>query len=128
MIDRRPLGKSFLYAVEGVYYAFKNNQNLRIHTIVGIIVILVGLGLGVTEFELAILGVMILLVVSSEMINTSIEQMVDLIVNEHRKEAKIAKDVGAGMVLITSVGAAIVGLLIIVPYILKFLRALNIFN
>ena len=63
---------------------------------------------------------MIVLVISTEMINASIEQMVNLIVTEHRKEAKIAKDVAAGMVLVASIVSVIVGLLILAPYILRF--------
>ena len=65
------------------------------------------------------LGITILMVICSEMINTSLEEMVNLITNEHRKEAKIAKDVAAGMVLIASIGAIIVGLFIFTPYILR---------
>lgn len=65
---------------------------------------------------------MILLVISAEMINTSIEEMVNLIANDHRKEAKIAKDVAAGMVLVTALGSIIVGVLIFTPYILKLFR------
>ncbi|EKD64660.1 MAG: hypothetical protein ACD_50C00332G0005 [uncultured bacterium] len=121
MIEHRPLGKSFLYAFEGVYYALKHNQNFRIHFLIAILVVLVSIFLKVNLLEMAILGVMILLVISAEMINASIEQMVDLIVTEHRKEAKIAKDVAAGMVLVTSIGSVIVGLLILVPYLTRLL-------
>jgi diacylglycerol kinase (ATP) len=53
------------------------------------------------------------------MINTSLEEMVNLITQEHRKEAKIAKDVAAGMVLIAAIGSVIVGIFIFAPYILK---------
>jgi diacylglycerol kinase len=51
------------------------------------------------------------------MINTSIEEMTNLITREHRKEAKIAKDVAAGMVLVASACAAVVGFIIFLPYI-----------
>lgn len=70
---------------------------------------------------MGILGVMILLVLSAEMINSAIEKMVDLITLEHRKEAKIAKDVAAGMVLLTALGSIIVGVLIFVPHIMAYL-------
>ena len=122
MIEHRPLAKSFLYAFEGVYYALKHNQNLRLHFLIAALVVFVSLLLKVGPFEMAILGVMIVLVISTEMINASIEQMVNLIVTEHRKEAKIAKDVAAGMVLVTSIGSVIVGLLILVPYLLRLLN------
>lgn len=113
--------KSFIYAFEGVFYALRDNQNLRIHFIVAIIVISVGIFFRVNRFEFGVIGIMILLVIMAEMINTAIEEMVDLIVNEHRKEAKIAKDVAAGMVLVAVVGSVIAGIFIFVPHILKLL-------
>ena len=51
------------------------------------------------------------------MINSTVEKMTDLIVMEHRKEARIAKDVAAGMVLLTAIGSIIIGILIFTPYI-----------
>lgn len=111
--------KSFKHALEGVIHAFKYNRNIRIHAITALIVVLLSLYLQVSLLEMSILGVMILLVISSEMINTAIEEMVNLITNEHRREAKIAKDVAAGMVLVTSIGSVIVGILIFVPHIPK---------
>lgn len=113
--------RSFVFAFEGVLHALRFDQNLRIHFIVAFFVILASIYFHVSPFEMGILGVMIILVITTEMINTAIEQMVNLIIQEHRKEAKIAKDVSAGMVLIAAVGSIIVGILIFVPYILKAL-------
>lgn len=56
---------------------------------------------------------------SAEMINTSIETMTDLITKEYRLEAKIAKDVSAGMMLLTATGAVLVAVLILVPHIIN---------
>jgi diacylglycerol kinase len=114
-----PLMNSFKFAFEGLFYAIKNNRNLKIHLVAGLIVILASIYFHVSSFEKEILGILILLVILSEMINTSIEEMVNLITNEHRKEAKIAKDVGAGMILVAALGAAVIGLIIFIPYILK---------
>lgn len=120
MIKHNPLFKSFSYAFEGILYALKNNQNLRIAFAGAIFVILASIYFHVSPFEMGILGVMILLVISAEMINSAIEQMVDLITTEHKKEAKIAKDVSAGMVLLILLGSIIVGLLVFIPYVLRF--------
>lgn len=117
MIHHRKLWQSFRYAFEGVRYALRYNQNLQLHFIAGFLVVVLAIILDIHGFEMAILGVLILLVIAAEMINSSIEEMVDLITTEHRKEAKIAKDVAAGMVLVMSVGAVIVGLLIFLPHI-----------
>ena len=102
-------------------YTYRHHQNLRIHFVGAVGVMLISVLLHVTTFEKEILGIMILLVICAEMINTAIEQMVNLISTEHRKEAKIAKDVSAGMVLLTAVGSVIIGVIIFSPYILKIL-------
>lgn len=118
-LHHRKLLESFGYAYAGVVHAFKYNQNIRIHFGMAIIVALVSLYFQISGFEMGILGLTILLVIASEMINTSIEEMVDLITTEHRKEAKTAKDVAAGMVLVTASGSVIVGILVFIPHILK---------
>lgn len=119
MFDFRKLILSFKYAFTGVGYAVVHNQNLRIHFFAAFIVVVAAFYFNVSDIEKWILGFTILLALSSEMINTSIEEMIDLITTEHRKEAKVAKDVGAGMVLVTSTGALIVGIIIFTPYILR---------
>ncbi len=122
MLDNKALVKSFKYALEGIYFALSHNQNLRIAFVGAVLVIVASILFKVTAFEMGILGVMILLVVCAEMINTAIEEMVNLITNEHRREAKIAKDVSAGMVFLTLTGSIIVGILIFLPYVLKLFR------
>ena len=92
MIDIPRLSASFRHAFFGVLFAFKHNQNLRIHFCVAALVIIISIFFRVNAFEMGILGVMILLVISAEMVNTAIEEMSDLITKEHREEAKIAKD------------------------------------
>ncbi len=122
MINFKKFYKSVSYAVEGIRYAFHSDQNLIIHCFMALFVILMSLALRVTPFEMGILGVTILVVISAEMVNSAIEKMVDLITKEHRAEAKIAKDVSAGMVLLTAIGSAIIGVLIFAPYLLRFFR------
>lgn len=124
MIETSRLMKSFGHAFEGLEHSFKRDQNLRIHFFVGVIVVIMSIVLKVNPFEMGILGIMILLVMITEMINTAIERMVDLIIKEHREDAKIAKDVAAGMVFLTAAGSLVVGLLIFLPYILRILRQL----
>lgn len=118
------LRKSFGYAFEGIIHAFTYNQNLRIAFVGAIIVIFASIFFKVSAFEMGILGIMILLVICAEMINTAIEEMVNLISTEHRREAKIAKDVSAGMVLITLLGSIIVGILVFTPHVLQFFYSL----
>lgn len=115
----KSLLNSFKYAFEGVWYALKNNRNLKIDFIVALIVIVFSVIVHTNPYEKGVLGIAILIVICSEMINTSLEEMVNLITNEHRREAKIAKDVAAGMVLIAAIGSVIVGIFIFAPYISK---------
>jgi len=119
MIDFKKLAKSFKFALKGINYALNNDQNLVIHFIIACLVIVISLLLKVSPYEMGILGVTILVVISSEMINSAIEKMVDLITKEHRAEAQIAKDVSAGMVLLAAIGSSIIGILIFVPHIIK---------
>lgn len=121
MVEHRTLIKSFKYAFSGVVFVFRHNQNMRIHVLSAVIVIILSVIFHISAYEMGILGVMILLVLCTEMINTSIEEMTNLILKEHSKEAKITKDVAAGMVLLTSIGAIIVGLLVFFPYILRLI-------
>ncbi|MBI2034852.1 MAG: diacylglycerol kinase family protein [Candidatus Levybacteria bacterium] len=122
MINFSSLKKSFGFAFEGLRFAWKKDQNLRVHTIVAIVVIVASIILKVSTVEKSILGVMIILVISAEMVNSAIEQMVDLITKEHRMEAKLAKDVASGMVFVTAVGSVIVGMLIFFPYLVKLFK------
>src|SRR5690348_5056823 len=102
MINGRRFIKSLKYAFEGVHYALKNDQNLLVHLVVAFLVINASIALRVSPYEMAILGLTMLMVITAEMINSAIEKMIDLITKEHRQAAKIAKDVAAGMVLVTA--------------------------
>ncbi len=118
MFNLAKFNSSFKYALDGLSFAIKENQNIKIHIIIAILVLIFGLILGLTRYELFSVSVLIVLVISAEMINTSIEEVVNLLVNEHRKEAKIAKDVSAGMVLFISIFASIVGLFIFISHLM----------
>lgn len=114
----KKLIQSFGYAFEGIHHALRHNQNLQIHFLAAILVMVAAWFYHITHVEQAILVVTILVAISAEMINTSLEEMTDLITLEHRKEAKAAKDVAAGMVLITAIGSIIIAAIIFLPYIL----------
>jgi diacylglycerol kinase len=122
MTNNKSIINSFKVAFQGIYYALKYNRNIRVHFIAAFLVIIASIYFKVNAFEMGILGVMILLVICTEMINTAIEEMVNLLINEHRQEAKIAKDVSAGMVLLTAIGSIIVGVLVFTPHIIKLFK------
>jgi len=119
MFNLKRLINSFKYALEGISYSFKFNQNIRIHLVITLFLIIFSFVLNFSRIEVLTVAIMVVLVISAEMINSSIEEVVNLLVQEHRKEAKIAKDVSAGMVLVVSAFALVVGLFIFIPHIFK---------
>ena len=108
---------SFKYAFEGIFTAFKAEKNMKIHFIIMLLVIILGIMLKISRVEWMICIILFGFVISLELVNTAIENTVDLITQEKHPKAKIAKDVAAGAVLIAAITAAIIGLIIFVPKI-----------
>jgi diacylglycerol kinase len=106
---------SFGYAFEGLRYAWRTQRHLRIHASLAILAIGLGLALTITASEWAALLTVITLVLALELLNTVIEAVVDLVTSEFRPNAKIAKDVAAGAVLLAAAGATAVGAAIFLP-------------
>ena len=115
MSIRHDLPESFGYAFQGLKTAVKNEPNFRFHVIAGIIVVLAGFLFKFSAWEFAILTLTIGFVLILELINTTLEALVDLVSPEIQKEAKIAKDVSAAAVLISAILAVIVGLFLFLP-------------
>lgn len=112
------LFKSFTYAFEGLKYAFKYEQNILVHSLATILVIIAGIFFKISLMEWLIITLIIGLVIATELINTSIEATIDLITQETHPLAKIAKDTAAAAVLIFGLAAIIIALIIFLP---KFL-------
>jgi diacylglycerol kinase (ATP) len=91
---------------------------MRTHFISAVVVLLAALFLGVSPLEFALLALSVLFVLCVELINTSLEAVVDLVSPEFNPLAKIAKDTAAGAVLLAACGAGITGYLILAKYIL----------
>ncbi len=117
-VKKSSINSTFKFAAEGIAQAIKDNRNLKIHLLIAILVLIASFYFKITREEFLAVIIMIILVIAAEMINTSIEEMVDLITTEHRLQAKAAKDVAAGMVLIVAIGAFIVGTYIFLPYVI----------
>jgi diacylglycerol kinase (ATP) len=103
---------SFRYAVEGIVHVFRTQRHMRFHFLTVIMVLLIGLFLRVSRIEMALLFIASSSVLAAEMFNTAIEGVVDMITQAYHPLAKLAKDIAAGGVLITSVTAAVVGALV----------------
>ena len=114
--------RSFGYAIDGLKLAIMVDQNVRFHLIVGTLVLTISILLKVTKSELLFVVFAIFFVVITEMMNTAIEEMTNLIIKEHRVEARIAKDVAAAAVLLSALFAIVVGIAVLLPYVLNFLQ------
>jgi diacylglycerol kinase (ATP) len=104
--------ESFNYAIEGIIHVLRTHRNMRIHFLVAIAVLVAALWVGVDRFELMALLISISFVLVAEMINSAVEQAVDVATTSFDPLAKLAKDVAAGAVLIASVNAVAVGYLV----------------
>jgi diacylglycerol kinase len=107
--------KSFKYAREGASHALRTQRNLWIHFFMGLAVVAFAIWLRVKLIELAILVVAISGVIVTEMVNTTIEELVNILSPAHREEAGLAKNVAAAAVLLAAAGAVAVGCLIFIP-------------
>ncbi len=110
--------RSHRYAWHGMVHIWNYHQNIRFHILTAIAAIALAYFLNISYIEYLFVLITIFFVIISEMMNTAIEEMTNLITTEHRKEAKIAKDVAAAAVFLSAAFAVIVGAIIFLP---KFL-------
>jgi diacylglycerol kinase (ATP) len=103
---------SFNYAFEGIIHVLRTQRNMRIHFGIAFVVLVAALIVDVTKLELIALLISITFVLIAEMLNTGIEAAIDIATTSFDPMAKIAKDIAAGAVLISTVNAVIVGYLV----------------
>ena len=111
--------RSFGYAIQGFVTAVRTERNIKVQLAVGTATFIAGLFVGLNWLEWCIVTVCIGLVIFGELVNTSIEAIVDLATQEMHPLAKRAKDIAAASVFVLSVAAAVVGVLV-------FAHALNL--
>lgn len=104
---------NFKYAIEGIVHVYRSQKHMRFHLMAVIIAGIFSVILKLTCLEILLVVAAISLVIITEMINTSIEAVVDLITQNYHPLAKFAKDISAGATLIAAVNAVITGILII---------------
>ena len=118
----RDLLTSMEFAMTGVVTAFKEERNMRKHRVAAVLVIIAGFIFQVSAIEWLFLLLSIFLVVTFEIINSALENVVDLASGYHFSLlAKNAKDMAAGAVLVISGYAVVTGLIIFVPKVLKLI-------
>jgi diacylglycerol kinase (ATP) len=103
---------SFNYAFEGIIHVLRTQRNMRIHFLAAAAALVAAIAIGVTRIELIALMISIAFVLLAEMINTAIEGAVEVSTTSFDPNAKLAKDIAAGAVLIATVNAVVVGYLV----------------
>ncbi|MEI8085710.1 MAG: diacylglycerol kinase family protein [Paludibacter sp.] len=107
--------KSFGYAGQGIRSVFQSELNMKIHLMVGILVIICGFIFNISLIEWMLCLLCFGLVIGMEMMNTAIEKLVDLVSPNHHPVAGKVKDIAAGAVLICAIISVIIGLIIFLP-------------
>ena len=114
----KPLLKTLSYGFNGIFYTLKHERNMVIHFLVMILVIIAGIIFKITFVEWGVCFVLFALVLSLELMNTALENTVDLVTEEKKPKAKVAKDASAGAVLVAVIFSIIIGISIFLPRLL----------
>jgi undecaprenol kinase len=111
--------RSFRFAARGVVYLFRTQPNVWVHGLAAVLVVVFATWLERTPAETGVLLLAIGLVLAAEALNTAVEAVVDLVSPEYHDLARVAKDTAAGGVLLAALTAALVGLVILGPPLLR---------
>lgn len=106
-------------ALRGLKYCFWTQRNITIHTVVAVLVLIAALYLQVNLTGMLFLLTAIMAVMVTEVLNTALEQAIDLFTLERNHYAYKAKDIAAGAVLLASLFAVIIGLCVLGPPLWK---------
>jgi diacylglycerol kinase (ATP) len=113
--------KTFSYAFKGLAIFFTSEQKAAIHTALAIIAVLSGFLLNLSAIEWCFIVIAIVIVFITEILNSAIENLVDLVQPERNVKAGMIKDIAAGAVLFSSIGAFVIGLIIFIPKIIQMI-------
>lgn len=111
-MEMKKLLESFNHAINGVIDAARTQRNMKIHIIASIAVLIACFFFDISKAEFLSLAITITMVISAELVNTSVEAVVDLNTNYYHPLAKVAKNTAAGAVLVTAINAILVGYIV----------------
>ena len=112
--------RSFGYAWKGIRCCIGKEQNLNFHLIATVVTVIAGFLLEITRIDWMIVILCIGVVIAAELFNSAIEKLVDLVSPERHPIAGQVKDIAAGAVLVCAATAAIIGLIVFIPYLTRF--------
>ena len=104
-------------AAEGILQATKSQRHLKFHLLAAFAVLLGCFIIGLDKIEFAVIALVTIMVIVAEMFNSAMEAVVDLTTQEYKPLARMAKDVSAGAVLVSAIGALVIGYLILGPHL-----------
>lgn len=113
--------KSFRFAFHGLWSLLKNEHNSRIHLLAAAIAVVIGIVLKINALEWCVLAIVIGLVFISELLNSSLESIADIVDPELNEKIKNAKDYSAAAVFISAIIAIIAGGIMFIPKIIALL-------
>ena len=120
-VYKQPFYKAFANAFNGLKAFLKKERNGKIQAGAAIITVLIGLTLHISATEWVIILICIAAVLATEMINSSLEHLCNLVHNEYHPSIKTIKDMAAGAVLLVSLTSLVVGAIIFGPKIFALL-------
>ena len=116
--------KSFSYAFAGIRVLLREEHNARIHLVAAVAAVAAGFLFGITPGQWTAVVIVIAMVFSAEAVNSAIERTADFVKAERDDRKRDIKDLAAGAVLICAIGAAVVGVIVFLPYVIKFVTSL----
>lgn len=109
--------RSLRYACNGLYLFFRRERNGQIQGTIAVLVVVAGLALGISRLEWVVLLLCIAVVISLEMLNSSIERICNMYTTDFHPAIKIIKDLAAAAVLWSALAALVIGLIVFVPHL-----------
>jgi diacylglycerol kinase (ATP) len=120
----RKRGKSFSHAWKGIIYLMKTEHNARVHLAAMIIAAALGVSLRIEPQEWIAIAIVSGMVVITELLNSAIEKLADMVEPEWNKQIGIIKDYSAGAVLVAAIVSVIAGGVIFIPAILELMKGI----
>lgn len=114
--------KSLSHAIKGLLFAFRNERNFKIEVFIGSCVVLLSIVFQITFIEFLFICSAIFLSLITEIINSSIEHLSDIISKKYLNVIKVTKDLSAAGVLLSAIYSIIVGIIIFLPYIVLLIK------
>jgi len=115
-MDFRRFVKSFRFATRGTITVIRAEQNIKIYLFLGLLNLIIGWFSHLNNIEWTIIALVVTVNLITEILNISLEELLDMISPEYNGRTKVIKDVAAGAALMSALGAAIVGILIYFPH------------